>query len=229
LALACFLEAKKLAPVNVQIALIDSNLGGVYIQMGRMAEAERALLASLERKPVAEAYNNLGAAYYYQGKYMESAEAMKKAVELGKTDPQLLGGLATMYMLTNRRSEAEPLFEEAIRKAEEQLRVNPADADLLTELALIRAETGDGSRALKHVEEARKREPENNDVLFRSVLVYERTGNRRLALKAIEEMLRRGPLMWEIELDPVLAELRQDPGYKALVSGSSTRKTNRTP
>jgi len=228
-AAACFLKARELAPENLQIAQIYSNLGGVYIQTGRLKEAERMLLASLKRGPQALGYNNLGAVYYYQGRSEEAAAAMEKAVKLDTANAPMLGSLARTYALTNRREQARVLYEQAIRMAEDQLRVNPANADLLSDLALLRAESGAGSRALEQIEEARRLAPDNNDVLFRAALVYEKTGNRARTLGAIQEILRRGPLMSEIHFDPDLAGLRQDPRYQALVSGPSARQTNRKP
>lgn len=216
---ACFLKAKDLAPENFQIANIYSNLGGVYIQTGRLAEAERMLLDSLDRKPLAEAYNNLAAVYYYQNRYDEAAVAMEEAVKLGRANPSILGSLARTYALTNRRREAREYYEKAIAMAEGQLGINRADAELLADLALLRAESGAGKRALEQIEEARNLAPENNYVLFRAVLVHEKTGDRGRALAAVREILRRGPLMQEIRFDPDLAGLRQDPNYHALVSG----------
>src|SRR6185503_14110081 len=64
-----FLRVIELTPDNSTGYMI---LGGLYIAMGRPADAEKQLRASIAIKPLGDAYTNLGTLYYQLGRHTEA-------------------------------------------------------------------------------------------------------------------------------------------------------------
>jgi Flp pilus assembly protein TadD len=84
----------------------------------------------------------------------------------------------------------------------------------MAELAWIYAEMGNKSGALSEIDSALRLAPANNAVLFRTVMVAELTGDRPRALAALESLAKTGAYLEEIQKQPGLKSLRDDPHYK---------------
>jgi hypothetical protein len=96
-------------------------------------------------------------------------------------------------------------------------------------VAFYRAASGDKDGALRDIGEARKLAPKNTTVEFKAILVYEMLGRRGQALAALDQGLKDGVAMAQVEREPDLAQLRQDPGYARIKSrfpGNTTPNTS---
>jgi tetratricopeptide (TPR) repeat protein len=90
------------------------NLGQVFFDSARFAEAEQAFKKAVELNPKnGSAYTPLGRLYRMQKKFTESEQALKKALELNQTD-FVYRELGWFYNGLKRYSEAEQAFRKAL-------------------------------------------------------------------------------------------------------------------
>lgn len=125
---ALALAEKQLSPDHVDVATILNNLGMAYVKMNDMKTAEplfKRALGILEKKlpaddpKIAITLENMLNIYWGQKRYKELEPALKRLITIyrkqgGPRLPDALNGLASMYLETNRRAEATPLFLESL-------------------------------------------------------------------------------------------------------------------
>ena len=101
---------------------------------------------------------------------------------------------------------------------QQEIKINPQDAELHARLATYFSAISDRRLALAEVDRALKLDPASASVLYDAALVHEDLHNREAALKAIETLLNTGQKKAEILASPVLEQLRKDPRF-ARVAG----------
>ncbi|HKC59545.1 MAG TPA: tetratricopeptide repeat protein [Myxococcales bacterium] len=196
-----------------------SNLGGIYLRLGRFEDAERSLRKSLELRPTGIAYSNLGSVAYLQGRYPDATEQYRKATELNPSDDRLWGALADSYRWTpGREAEAAPAFRRALSVSDQQISLDPNNAQLHSRRAQYWSALGDKERAQQELAVALKSAPGNGQVLFRAAIVHEQAGRRHEALRELKEAIAAGHSMNEIVNAPPLRALRQDPEVARLIA-----------
>ncbi len=98
--------------------LIRANLGTVYWNMGRAAEAEREWREALRQGPTTlVTLNNLGMLYTKQRRYPEAVEYLKKAITLKPTYAMAHLNLGSAYEEMGLAEQAEAEYREAVRLA----------------------------------------------------------------------------------------------------------------
>jgi serine/threonine-protein kinase len=200
------------------------SLGGVYLRLGRHQEAAAVLQKSLALRPTSKAYNNLGTSRYFEGRFLEASEAYRKATQLTPSDERVWAGLAdSLRWVPGNADEVAGAYRQAIALAEQQARRNPHDAELHSRLAMYHAYAGDREAADSELQEALRLNKQDGAVLFRAVLVHEQLARRDQALRALRDALKLGYSREEIGKDPALAQLREDPRYAPIASGSTAR------
>ncbi|RKY86624.1 hypothetical protein DRQ11_08105, partial [candidate division KSB1 bacterium] len=163
----------------------------------------------------------LGTLYFYQGCYTDAAQMYKQALELLDNDYRVWGYLAASYYWTpNERDKAQTIYQQAAYLAEQRLKVNPRDSDVLSDLAGYYGRMGNRSRALSLLEQVLILEPSNLEVMFRIADIYELLGERELALNWIKTALQKGYSLAEIDRYPGLRKLRADERFQRLVEDS---------
>jgi serine/threonine-protein kinase len=206
-----FVQARNLAPDSYRAWY---RLGALYLQTGRLNEAEAAWMRSLALKPNGVAYNNLAALYFDQERYAEAAHMMEKSVEIGPATVAMLASLARAYSHVPALAPKAPAaVEQARALAAKALAVNPRDADTHADLGLLLAEAGDRQAAGKEIETALNLAPASSAVLFRAIMAYEAIGRREDALAAWHRLAKSGSLAQEIRHRPELKALRADPRF----------------
>ena len=111
-AVASFERALQLTPDK---GLVERNLGGAYHQLGRDDEAAAALQRSLEIKPTALAFSNLGTIVFL-GRVPESVSAFEKATVLAPSQYVNWGNLADAYRwLPGQHQKAREAYGKAIK------------------------------------------------------------------------------------------------------------------
>jgi len=201
------------------------NLGAVYHYLGRFDEAAAMMKKSLTLLPTATGYSNLGTLYFFQGRYADAVPLMEKAVEIEGSSALLWGNLADAFRWTpERASDAAPAYRRAIQLAEQSLAANPNDATVRSRLAVYYAKLPDRGRSLAQIALARRLAPTHADVLFKSALVYELAGERNRAVTALELAVQSGYSLAEVEREPELAKLREDPRYGQITAGRSGQR-----
>lgn len=192
------------------------SLGGTYLALGRYDDATDVLKKGLSIKPSAEEWTNLGAAYMYLGKWEEAADAMKRATELSPHNDIMWRNLGDAYdQIPSRAADAREAYQKALETATEELKVTPKQPNLLSYVALYHAHLGQRAEAETFINRALEIAPKNSEILFTAAIVYELTGQRDKALKAVADAVKAGYSVEEIDKEPELRALHNDPRYKA--------------
>ena len=213
------------------------NLGGVLYSMGRVDDAIAMSQKSLELKPTAETYSNVGTIEFARGNYAAAAQYYEKAVTLNPSWHLLWGNLAdACTMVPPLRPRAIEGYKRALQLADGELALNPRDAETRWSAATYLMGLGDFKRALAEAKQARELAPDSVSSLFLAAVVHEAAGERKEALRLLEEAARKGYAPIEIQRHPQLAKLRADPGYRpiqdllerpqGLATGAGSRRSN---
>jgi tetratricopeptide (TPR) repeat protein len=200
-----------------------TNLGVAYYHLGRLDEAAAMWRRTLEIRPDATAYSNLGTATFFTGHYAESVGPFEKAVELEPQTYWVWGNLADAYRWTpGKQDRAKATYARAIGLAERALEVNPRDSNALGSLALYEAKSGGLEKALLLIGQALAIAPKDVDVLSEAVEVYTQAGEQQKAFDCLKNAVQAGYPHFELEANPELAGLRNDPRYREIMAQAET-------
>ena len=196
------------------------NVGVAYFNAGQFDKADDYFRRSLQLAPNdPDLYSNAGTVSFFLGKFPEDVEYCKKAIELRPEKYDYWGNLGDGYrMIPGQTSQAAAAYQQAIRLAEAQLKVNPVDSDVLSYLALYYARTHDPVRAKKYLGKALQQKPDDVDILRIACLVYLEQGNREQALSWLEKSVKAGYAREQLVANPELASLHSEPQFHRLVN-----------
>jgi serine/threonine-protein kinase len=212
----CLREVVRLTPDS---AKAYSNLGGLYLEMGRYSDAVAQLQKSLSLAPTSDGYANLGSVYYSEGDYAQAAVQFKKATDLAPDVSDFRGDLADSYRWDPKlATQASDTYRHAIDLAQREIAVNPRDSELHSRVATWWAALGIRKEAASEIAQAIELTPGDGLVQFRAALVYEQTGQRDRALGALQAALKAGYPSDEFSKAPPLKALREDPRFRRLVN-----------
>jgi eukaryotic-like serine/threonine-protein kinase len=184
----------------------------------------RSLQRSLEIKPDAYTYGNLGTLRFFQGRYEDAVPAFEKAVKLESNEYLWWGNMADGYRWApGQAAKAKPAYENAIRLAREHLTAHADDIDAQVHVALYLAKTGDKKSALAEIAKVDAAKQKEAETLFGSAVVHELSGERDAALTMLSAAVKQGYALKEIKNEPELLSLRADPRYQSLVTGLSAK------
>jgi len=183
--------------------------------LGKDAEAEKHLKQSIELKPSYAAYTNLGALYYRERRWAESAAVTKKALEMNRSDWRAWSNLSIAYEWMNRKNEADEASGNELARLEEIAKVRPDDAEVQVELGLLYSKGKQREKAVQLIEAALARAPDDPNVLACAGEAYENLGNRDAALELVKKSLAQG---WTLE------QLENDPGQRKLLMDTRFHK-----
>jgi tetratricopeptide (TPR) repeat protein/predicted Ser/Thr protein kinase len=196
-----------------------ANLGGLYLAEGKYEEAIRPLNESLRIRATGATYSNLGTAYFHLRKFREAAQTYAEAARLGDRDYSIWGNLGEAQNFAGNREEANRAFHKAIALAEEALKVNPRDPEVLRKIADYHVMLGERAPALKYLDQALAYGKSDKEILFGAALVYNRLGETGTALEWLSKALQAGYSLTTVRESPDLDNLRGNPRYQALVQG----------
>jgi eukaryotic-like serine/threonine-protein kinase len=194
------------------------NLGAVRILQGRYEEAIPLLEQSLSIRPTADALSNLGTAYFQLRRYGESAAKFEQAVKLDERNYAMWGNLGDAYYWTpGKRPDAFAAYGTAITLAEENLRLNPHDAQSLGYLAEYHAMRGERKAALNNLGASLRLQPKSPDLLLNAGIVYQQLGDTNRALDALEHAISLGVSPETLRNTPNFDVLSDNPRFEALI------------
>src|SRR5712691_826801 len=226
-AVAEFQKATSLDPTSDEAF---RGLAAAYQKLNKPAEAEATfrkaislLGKSASIRPTVEVYNNLGTAYFSLRKFAEAARNFEEGLKLDKNSWLGWGNLGdAYYWAPGKRQQASNAYGEAIRLADEKLRVNPRDGRTLAYRATYLAMVDKKEDALASLQKAVSLSPKDPDVQFRAALVYNHLGNTGLTLEWLEKALASGaPADW-IRDTPDFDHLRADPRFQGILRRHKT-------
>ncbi|HEV2690089.1 MAG TPA: tetratricopeptide repeat protein, partial [Bryobacteraceae bacterium] len=195
----------------------------VHFSAGQYEEAALNFKKSLDLRPTANAYTNLGTMYFYLDRCAEAVPKMEKAVELAPKADQVWGNLGDAYSCSSADKEkAMQAYQRALQLGQERLAVNSNDGDVLGRVALYQARLGNAA-SLTNIAKARQLAPGNRQVVWHATLVYELAGKRDLALEALRAALEAGQAPNEVRHEPTLANLRADPRFARVMADSPAK------
>ncbi len=194
------------------------NLGAVRILEGKYEEAIPLLEQSLSIRPTADGLSNLGTAHFQMRRYAESAANFEEAVKIDQRNYVFWGNLGdAYYWAPGRRSEAATAYGNAIALGEEDLRLNPRDAQLLGYLAAYHAMRGERKPALDNLDASLRLQPNSPDLILNAGVVYQQLGDTNRALNALERAVSLGVSPEMLRDTPNFDALSHDPRFLSLI------------
>jgi tetratricopeptide (TPR) repeat protein len=192
------------------------NLGGTLLYEGKDQEAIRGLEKSIAIRPSYQAYESLGVAYFRVRNFDQAARTTQEALRVDDTDYQTWGNLGDAYYYGGNQSPALECYKKAISLAEQRLKINPRDPDVLSDLASYWSMLGDRSRALDYLDRSLVGK-KDKELLFDAALVYNQFHETGTALEWLGKALAAGYSKSVVSKAPALDNLHDNPRYQALM------------
>jgi tetratricopeptide (TPR) repeat protein len=208
-------QASDLTPDNHQPLL---GLGSAYYYSGRFPEAMSVLNRANEISPTAAGYQDLGFVYLALRQFDQATRSLERAMQLDGSNHTIAGNLAKAYYWSpGGRARGIAAYREAIRLAERKLQINPRDPDAHILLARFCAFADQKEKALTHLNTALELRSNDSEYAYIAAIVHCRLGDRPAALQWLEKSVRGGYSLAEIQSDPDLDSVRNDPDFLRLL------------
>jgi Flp pilus assembly protein TadD len=173
---------------------------------------------AIQLQPGADLYSDLGLALLYLRRYPEAITALEKSEQTHPNDEVVVGNLADGYRWSGQRERAKAAYDKAISLAIANLGVNPKDADVLGDLALYYAKTGQASLADYYIRQARLIDPTNPDLIYDEAVVCVVANQPAQAMNSLRLAFEKGFSPRQAKLDPELSPLQGKPEFQKLVA-----------
>jgi serine/threonine-protein kinase len=214
-AIAQYLHALELTPDN---AGVYENLGVAYSNSNDPnveAKAEWAFKKSIELSPSYVAYGNLAFLYAGQHRFTESIDASKMALQLNDRSYDLWTNLTMAYEWVKDSGKADAARIKAIQLLQEQVRIDPENAEAQATLAALLARNGNRDKSLSAIHISLALSPKSGYVLGQVADAYESLGDRRNAIAYLRQAMARGLSRLQVKEDPEIQPVIQDPQFKS--------------
>jgi serine/threonine protein kinase/tetratricopeptide (TPR) repeat protein len=193
-----------------------SNLGAALLYEGRDEEATRAFEKSIAIRPSRSAYVNLAVAYLRLRKFDQAAWTTQQALKLDDSDYQTWGNLGDCYYYGGHQSDAMESYKKAISLAEQKLKINSKDTDVLSDLAGYWSMLGNRAQALDYLDRSLVGN-KDKELLFQAALVYNQLHETGTALEWLSKALAAGYSKSVASKTPNLDNLHDNLRYQALM------------
>ncbi|HLW51828.1 MAG TPA: protein kinase [Candidatus Angelobacter sp.] len=217
----CAAMFQKVADLTPESFRGYANLGAADLAAGRYEQAIAPLEQSLRIRATPATYGNLGTAYFHLRRFDDAARTYADAAALNDRDHVMWGNLGEAQYFAGQRTEAAGSYRKAIMLAEEALKVNPRDPEVLSRVASYHAMLGERAPALKYLNQALVFGKSDQEILFTAALIYNHLGETGPALEWLRKALHAGYSLTTVRESPDLDNLRADARYKALVENKN--------
>jgi serine/threonine protein kinase/predicted Zn-dependent protease len=196
-----------------------NNLASMYLQQGKIVDAEAAAKRSLDLHFNDSAATTMAASLRCEGKPEDAIPFSLKAVELNPAEAGNWLELGDCYSFVRGRHIVEALkaYSRAAGAQEDELKDDPKNGPGWMVLALCRTKAGAPQTALELIAKAEHVLAGDLDSQLRKARTLELLGKREDALATVEACLKRGATEFQIRTMPDLAELRDDSRYRAFI------------
>jgi len=218
-----FLEAAEFYQMFVNRADNDAkamnNLGAAYYLAGKFRDAAEAWEQAIAIRPGRSVYSNTGTMYFFLGEYDKAADRYALAANFAPNDYIVWSNLGDAYFFGESFGQvAEVTYKRALALVEQQLGVNPDDAEATSFAAYLNARLGNRKKALELDARAREKASENMYVYYNGALVHAQFGQTDEALEALERAVALDYQVDLLPLDPAFEGLREEPRFKQLLT-----------
>src|SRR6476646_5607213 len=167
-----------------------------------------------------EAYFYYGRSCFAQGQFEKAAELFGQASHANPADFQALSLRGLCFRALDREAEAHEIFQQALRRIENHLQLNPDDVRAVYMKSGSFASLEDYAQALEWSDRALAMDPEEPSVLYNVACNYAIMGEKEKALDCIEKAFAKGfgHKEW-MEHDPDFLSIKNHPRFKALMRG----------
>lgn len=210
-----FQQAIRLAPESYANY---SDLGGAYLYLGNYSEAIKALEESIRLRPRARAYANLGTAYYQARRFGDAARNYQAALKYSDQDPDMWGNLADAYHFSGQQEKAIEAYRRQLALINDELKVNPKDAERQGDAASCYASLGQKADAVTHLARSLELGRGDKDLLFNAAVVYNDLGETGDALEWLQKAFVAGYSASIVRDSPEFDNLRNNPQFQQLLS-----------
>jgi predicted Zn-dependent protease len=210
-ALSEFRAAALATPKN---ALTQTNVGFMYLAMGRIPEALEALRLSLSLKRTGLACVMMSAALRSKHDAISALPFAREATSLDAGDSTMwieLGDCESV--VPGHQAQAKRAYAEAARVQREALETNSTDGPGWILLGLCEAKMGASRDARIHLHKGESLPSSDIDTQMCKARILETLGQRDAALNTLESCLRRGASTFQVDLMPEMKQLQVDPRY----------------
>jgi TolB-like protein/Flp pilus assembly protein TadD len=197
--------------------LAFNNLGAVYSMQGDFESASEAWASSLALAPSAITLANMATSLYMLRRFDEALLLYHQAVEYAPESFELWGNLGDTYRFATDGAEmVAPMYQRAIALGEQQLQINPSDADSTAMLAHYYAALGDRERALEKIAAARQLPHDSFYVEYSIATAFVSLGEPQRALQALGAAMETGFPRHVAVADASLDKLKGYPRFEEL-------------
>jgi Flp pilus assembly protein TadD len=174
---------------------------------------------SLKIRKTGDGMSNLATAYFQSGRYADAARSLEEATTLDANNYEIWGNLGdAYYWAPGMRDRAASAYRKALDLGEEQRKVNPRDAHMLSYLAEYHAMLGEKQKAQLLIGEAEKLAARDPEVLYYAAMVYVQAGDQKKSLDKLESAVAAGYPTAGVRDTPNFSVLQNDPRFRALIS-----------
>jgi serine/threonine-protein kinase len=216
-AILMFQKVTELAPENYAGYV---NLGGTYNEVGRYLEAIAPLKKSIALRATYGGYSNLGTSYFGLQKLSEAAAAYEEAAKLDPKQYVTWGNLGAAQYYGGSKPQALVSYRKAADLAAEELKVNPHDTDVLSDLSQYYAMMGDRKQALMYLEQALQYGHGEKELLATAAGVYNQLAETGLALEWMTKAIRAGYSASKFRDSIAFHNLVDNPQYQEIAGKS---------
>ena len=197
------------------------SMGGAHHNAGDVARARQAYLRAIDLRPDHyAAYSNLGTLLLGEGDAGGAVRRYRQALRLDSTKHDAWRNLASAYSETGDTGLRTDALRGALRRAEGDLVVRPADPVLLASVATYREALGERAGALDAASRAAAGAPGNGSVQDEVARVFAALGQVDQAVRALNAAARLGVDLSHIVDDDAFADVRSHPSVQRLLPGS---------
>ena len=193
-----------------------AGLGAALMLAGDFERAAPVFSRSIDQRPHAPTYNNLGLMHYYLEEFDEAINAIRLGIELSPNDHLMWSSLGDIMTAAGRADDAAQAYTRAHELVRMELDVNPNDPGLLMDVAWIQAMLGDEQAARRSIGKAKEMTPDDPYTSYYEGLILTRYGEPEAALDSLEQAVAEGYSTTILKAEPLLASLREHPRFGAL-------------
>lgn len=197
------------------------NLGSCLLLKGEPEKAAQVLNRSLQFEENARSRANLGTAYYSMKRYDLAAEQFRRSTELEPQNPVPWASLGDALTMLGKDQEAHDAYLVAVRLGRDRVEAAPLEPAMYSSLAVWCAKAGDLACARSEAARAQEMRPDDPQVLFSRAVIRCIEGRDDEAFELLEKATKLGLARAEIENDPALMRLHQNPRYLKILELSS--------